>query len=166
MKTPYISLLTFLFYLPFGVYGAEPVLGDGIVEIPTEISEPPYAIGNLVVEQGYYIERGEEASRINVRIVDNKLRIYWIDANGLIAEPEYSSAVVRFTGSVRGRAYHALSLLPEGAGLGAPGIIVPPHLYNVILVFPATEGEEPVTHSFRFTPLLDVPVDPTADAKS
>ena len=159
MKTLTISLLTLLICLPLSAQ-------SDVVEIPTEVSQPPYAIGNLVVEQGYYIERAEDQTRINVRIVGNKLHIYWIDENGLIAEPEHPSAVVRFIGSVRGRAYHGLSLLPEGSGLGAPGIIVPPHLYNTILVFPASEGEEPITHSFRYTPLMDVPVDPTVDSES
>ncbi|MDQ8195184.1 hypothetical protein QEH59_12160 [Coraliomargarita sp. SDUM461004] len=134
--------------------------------IPTEVSEAPYEVGDLVTEQGYYIERGENEPRVNLRIVANKLRLYWIDANGLIAEPEHSSATVRFTGSVRGRAYHHLDALPSGAGLGAAGILVPPHLYNVILVFPAVDGQEPVTHSFRYTPSMDVEVDPTADTNS
>lgn len=133
-------------------------------EIPTEISEPPYEIGDLVSEQGYYIDRGEELPKVNFRFVENRLRIYWIDVDGLIAEPEYTSAVVRFTGSVRGRAYHSLKLLPSGAGLGAPGVAVPPHLYNVILVFPAVDGGEPTSHSFRYIPSMDAAVDPTAES--
>lgn len=136
------------------------------VEIPTEISEHPYEIGNLVVEQGHYIDQGEDAAKINFRIVANRIEVYWIDENGLIAEPEHSAATVRFTGSVRGRAYHRLSLLPSGAGLQAPGIMVPPHLYNVILVFPAKDGGEPSSYSFRYTPSMDVPVDPTEAADS
>ena len=116
-------------------------------EIPTEVSEPPYKVGDLVVEQGYYIDRGVENPKINFRFVENRIRIYWIDANGLIVEPESSTATVRFTGSVRGRAYHGLKLLPSNAGLGSAGVVVPPHLYNVILVFPAKNGGEPTTHS-------------------
>jgi len=159
MKSPSISLLALLIWLPLSAQTEE-------VVIPTEVSKAPYEIGNLVTEQGYYIERGEEEPRINFRIVDNQLRLYWIDQDGLIAEPESQAATVRFTGSVRGRAYHRLDLLPEGSGLGSPGIMVPPHLYNVILVFPSGEGEEPVSHSFRYTPALDVETDPTADTKS
>ncbi|WPJ97995.1 hypothetical protein SH580_09765 [Coraliomargarita algicola] len=136
------------------------------VEIPTEVAEAPYEVGDLVSEQGYYIERGEDEPRINFRIVDNRLRIYWIDGNGLIAEPESETATVRFTGSVRGRAYHRLSLLPTGGGLGAAGIMTPPHLYNVILVFPADEGAEPVSYNFRYSPSMDVEVDPTVDGDS
>jgi len=157
MKFPYIALLALLIYLPLSAQSEDP-------EIPTEVSQPPYEVGDLATEQGYYIERGEDEPRINFRIVGNKLRLYWIDQDGLIAEPEYQAATVRFTGSVRGRAYHRLELLPEATGLGAPGIMVPPHLYNVILVFPADEGEKPVSHSFRYTSLMDVEVDPTTDS--
>lgn len=159
MKFLPLTLLALLIALPLAAQ-------TEVVEIPTEVSEAPYEIGDLVTEQGYYIDRGDEKSSINLRIVDNKLRVYWIDANGLIAEPEYQAATVRFTGSVRGRAYHRLNVLSSGAGLGAPGIIVPPHLYNVILVFPAVEGEEPISHSFRYSPSMDEEVDPTADTDS
>jgi hypothetical protein len=129
--------------------------------IPTEISSPPYAVGDLVVEQGYYIDRGEGETRINLRFFENKFRLYWIDQDGLIAEPEASTAIVRLTGSVRGRSYHSLSPLPEGAGLGAPGIMVPPHTFNVILHIPEAPDREEFTRSFRYTPSMDEAVDPT-----
>jgi hypothetical protein len=134
---------------------------DGEVIIPTEVSEPPYAVGDLVVEQGYYIDRGEGETRINLRLVENKFRLYWIDENGQIAEPEAKEAVVRLTGSVRGRSYHRLSPLPEGAGLGAPGIMVPPHSFNVILYIPAAADRAEVSRSFRYLPSMDTAVDPT-----
>jgi hypothetical protein len=134
--------------------------------IPTEISEPPYEVGNLVTEQGYYIERDEDQTSINVRIVGNKLRLYWIDADGLIAEPEASVATVRLTGSVRGRPYHRLNRLSDDAGLGAPGFLPPPHLFNVILVIENPESDDPVTHTFRYVPAFDKAVDPTVSSES
>jgi len=96
--------------------GAEPV-------IPAEVAKPPYELGGLVVEQGYYIDREEGETRINFRFIENTLRIFWIDANGLIAEPEYDSAVVRFVGSVRGRSYHGLKILIQG-GARCAGLYV------------------------------------------
>ena len=63
--------------------------------VPTEISDPPYAVGQLPSTQGYYIKRPEQTS-INYRIVENKIRVYWIDENGLIAEPELTLGNVRF----------------------------------------------------------------------
>lgn len=130
-------------------------------EIPTEVSEPPYAVGDLVVEQGYYIDRGEGMSRINLRFEGNKFRLYWIDENGLIAEPEASEAFVRLVGSVRGRSYHKLSPLTEGGGLGAPGIMVPPHTYSLILHIPETSDRAEMTQNFRYSPSMDKAVDPT-----
>lgn len=129
--------------------------------IPTEVSAPPYAVGDLVVEQGYYIDRGTGETRINLRFFENKFRLYWIDGDGLIAEPEASTAIVRLTGSVRGRSYHSLSPLPDGAGLGAPGIMVPPHSFNVILHIPEAADRAEFTRNFRYTPSMDEAVDPT-----
>lgn len=163
MNIPTLPLFALLAYLPFSMQAEESSLATSEEPvIPTEVSEAPYEIGDLVTEQGYYIDGAEGEARVNFRIVDNKLRVYWIDENGLIAEPAYTAATVRFTGSVRGRSYHRLNLLPSSAGLGAPGVIVPPHLYNVFLVFPGTEGGEPVSHNFRYTPAMDTETDPTA----
>lgn len=47
--------------------------------IPTEVFEPPYSIGDLVPEQGYYIDRGEGEVGINIRFFENKFRLCWID---------------------------------------------------------------------------------------
>ena len=157
MKILNITLLAFLTYLPLSAQMEEKV-------IPTEISQPPYAIGNLVVEQGYYIDRGAELPRINFRIVDNLVRVYWIDEDGLIAEPEFNSAIVRFNLTVRTsrRDYFHLTMLPGSSGLGSPGVALPPHLYNVVLVFPADEGEEPLSYSFFYNSSMGEEVDPTA----
>ncbi len=135
--------------------------------IPTEVSEPPYEVGELVVEQGYYIDRGEEATRINFRVVGNKIRVYWIDADGLIAEPEAQVASVRLRGSIRGPAFQQLELLADDAGLGAPRIIGPPHIFNVILTIENPEDHNDTTiHTFRYTTALDQSVDPTSTAKT
>ena len=163
MKTPKLRLALLWLCLPLFAFGQEADTGE--VVIPSEISEPPYEVGDLVTESGHYIERGEEMPQINLRIVGNKFRLYWIDTNGLIAEPEFAKATVRLTGSVRGRPYHFLQTLPEGAGLGSPGILVPPHLYNAILVLILDDEEaEPTTYSFRYTPELDFETDPTVQS--
>ncbi|MGJ8639514.1 MAG: hypothetical protein ACSHYA_08980 [Opitutaceae bacterium] len=125
------------------------------VEIPTEISEPPYEVGQLPVEQGYYIKRGDDQTQINFRVVSNQMRVYWIDENGLIAEPEATAGNVRFTSSVRGRNFYGLTTVGGDAGIGASGIIPAPHIFNLILTL---EGSgEPSTHNFRYTANLDIP---------
>ena len=127
--------------------------------MPTEISEPPYEVGQLPQIQGYYIERAD-APQINFRIVGNKIHLYWIDVDGLIAEPEASEATVRFTGSVRGRSFHQLKKAADDAGLTAPGIMPPPHLYNVILNIKNPEDGTFKTHTFRYLPEMDTATDP------
>lgn len=136
--------------------------GEEVPAIPTEVSEPPYAVGDLVVEQGYYIDRGEGQTRINLRLVENVFRLYWIDENGLIAEPEAASAVVRLVSTVRVRDFHNLSPLPEGAGLGAPALVYPPHTFNLVLYIPEAPDRPEFTHGFRYAPSMDNAVDPSA----
>lgn len=157
-------LALLLFCLPAQAEDAEDA--EVATEVPTEISQPPYEVGDLVVVQGYYIDRGEDVPKLNFRIVDNLLRVYWIDADGLIAEPEHTIGSVRFSGSYRGRPYHGLTTLPSGSGLGAPGVMPPPHIYNVIVAFPPVDDGEPVSHRFRYIQSMDTPVDPTADSDS
>ena len=131
--------------------------------IPTEISEPPYEVGELVTESGYYIKRGEDETQINFRIVGNKLRVYWIDTDGLIAEPEAAVGTVRFTGSVRGRPYHRLNKLSVDAGLGAAGVVPPPHIFNVTLVIENPEDPKDLAqYSFRYVATMDQETDPSA----
>lgn len=151
--------------LCFGLFACGLPLGaEEAREIPTEVSEPPYEVGELVTVQGYYIERADAPS-INFRIINNKIRIYWIDADGLIAEPESAAGTVRFTGAAHGRAYHRVKLLGEDAGLGGQGILPPPHIYNVILTLEKPDSDELDSFSFRYVPAMDAPVDPAKSGK-
>ena len=133
--------------------------------LPTEISEPPYQIGQLVTEQGYYIDRGEDLAKINFRVVSNKMRVYWIDSDGLIAEPDASGGSVRFTSNVNARTFHNLIQLDGEAGLGSLGIVPPPHTFNLVLTLMKSDdaGDDaddyaiyPIRHIYR----MDVAVDP------
>ena len=133
------------------------ILVEEIV-IPTEISEPPYEVGELPSEQGYYIERADQTT-INFRIVGNRMRVYWIDENGLIAEPESVGGSVRLRGKPKIRNYFAISPIAGDAGLGGVGIVKPPHLFTVFLSLKQADSEELVTNSFRYTMAMDRPVD-------
>ena len=126
--------------------------------IPTEISEPPYEVGELPSEQGYYVER-EGQTTINFRIVGDQMRVYWIDENGLIAEPESGGGSVRLKGKPKIRTYFALSPVAGDAGIGGTGIVKPPHLFTVFLSLKHADSEELVTNSFRYTIAMDKPVD-------
>ncbi|MEM8867497.1 MAG: hypothetical protein AAGC73_04445 [Verrucomicrobiota bacterium] len=123
---------------------------------PTEVSDPPYEVGDLIVETGHYIDRGEELPSINFRIVQGKVEVFWIDSDGLVVEPESKKGSVRFTGSVRGRSFFTLRMNPNGSGLvGGPGNVLTPHIFNVILAMEEAESEKTVSFSFRYTPSLD-----------
>ena len=151
MKTIFSGLCIALFVCSTALFGQE----SEEVVIPTEISQPPYQVGNLISEQGYYIANGDGSS-INFRIVDNKIRIYWLDVNKLIMEPAAATASVRFTGSVKGRSFHQAVSLQGDVGLGSPAIMPPPHIYNVILALQDESGETYTSHAFRYTPDMDV----------
>jgi hypothetical protein len=126
--------------------------------IPTEISEPPYQVGQLPSQQGYYIERPGQSS-INFRIVANKIRIYWIDADGLIAPPESSAGNVRLNGKPKIRSYFNLQPISAAAGLGAKGIVRPPHIFNTVLYLNQAEGGGGELHTFRYLMSMGAPTE-------
>lgn len=125
------------------------------VIIPTEVSEPPYEVGDLISDDGYSIDLGEEKS-INFRIVGNKIRIYWLDENKLIMKPPATGAIVRIPNiSGGGRVYNYAEPLSEDVGLGSPAFIPPPHIFNVILTiqpYADASESEMTTYSFRYSP--------------
>lgn len=129
--------------------------------IPTEVSQPPYEVGDLVYVQGYYIEREDQTS-INLRFIENKIRIYWIDEDGLIAEPEAHEGNIRFKGSVRGKPFNGLSLLNNEPALGAAGLITAPHIFNVILNLKSLESGALETYTFRYLSSMDEKKQPPA----
>ena len=113
--------------------------------IPTEISEPPYPVGQLPSQQGDYIERIGQKS-INCRIVANKIRIYWIDADGLIALPESTAGNLRLYDKPKIRPYFNLQPISSAAGLGGERIVRPPHFFNVVLYL-NSQRAEPVRYT-------------------
>jgi len=157
MKFLPIVLISSLLPIVHGLSAQAEVEAATEVVIPTEISEPPYAVGDLISEQGHYIAQ-DDGTTINFRLVNNLIRIYWLDANRLIMEPPVNAATVRFTGSVRGRPYNRANRLAGEPGLGAPGAVLPPHSLNVVLVLSADgEDDSASSYAFRYTPDMDVP---------
>lgn len=121
-----------------------------------EPSEPPFQVGDLPLDSGYTIER-DDAADLNFRIVANKMRLYWIDEDGLIVEPEVDAVTIRF--DRRGlprttREYHRLKRLSDDTGLGSPYFLVVPHRYYVTLVIKPKGAEEVESHRFRYLPSM------------
>lgn len=129
-------------------------------------SEPPYEVGALPLESGYTIKR-EGAPDLNFRIVENQMRLYWLDAQGLIMEPEVLTVIVRSDKRrlpSRVRDYHQLERLHDDTALGSPYILVPPHYYYVTVVISPADSDDVESYRFRYTPALDaVAASPAAD---
>jgi hypothetical protein len=122
-----------------------------------EVSEPPYAVGDHATIQGYYIALDEGIS-LNFRLVNNKARLYWVDADDLVVEPQSTGGSLRFRGSVRGAAYHALTAQSNEAALGSTsGLVLSPHIFNVILNLKPLKGDGLNSYTFRYLPTMDVP---------
>ena len=69
--------------------------------IPTEESAPPFEVGQLANRAGHTIDLAE-GMQLNFRMVGTQLRLYWLDADGLVVEPQSSAATIRFRKSIRG----------------------------------------------------------------
>ena len=122
-----------------------------------EPSEPPYEVGARPLESGHIIER-KGAPDLNFRIVENRMRLYWLDEDGLVMEPEVPTVIIRFDRTrlpARVRDFHQLKRLSDDAALGSPYILVPPHYYFVTLVLSPTGSEDTESYRFRYTPAMD-----------
>jgi len=145
--------------------GLAPLLFALPEEVMPEPSEPPFQVGDLPLEAGYTIER-DDAPDLNFRIVDQRMRLYWLDEDGLIMEPAVSAVTIRFDRStIRGptRDIHKLQQLDDDTALGSPYILVPPFIYNITLVIGASGSDELASFRFRFTPEMNKVKEPTPD---
>jgi hypothetical protein len=145
--------------------GFTPLLFAELEDALPEPSEPPYEVGALPFESGYTIERAD-APDLNFRIVDDRMRLYWLDDNGLIIEPKVSAVTIRFDRSAVSRAtrdYHRLKRLSDDTALGSPYILVAPHLYYITLVISPPDSDEVESYRFRYMPAMDVVTPSAAD---
>jgi len=124
---------------------------------PPEPSEPPFKVGDLPMKSGYTIER-EDAPDLNFRIVDNKMRLYWIDDDGLVAEPEVPVVSLRFDErNLRDtvRSFHRLRRLADDTALGSSYNLPVPHRYYVTILIKPQNSDEFQTFRFRYLPSMD-----------
>lgn len=124
--------------------------------IPDEESEPPFEVGQLAIQAGHYIDLGE-GMQLNFRMVGTKMRVYWIDADGLIVEPLSTAGNIRFRKSIGGKKLYQLSPVGGDAALGHPQLIPYPHTFNLVLNIKDPETGELVTYPFRYTQPMSTP---------
>ena len=117
--------------------------------IPTEESAPPFEVGQLANVAGYYIDL-EEGMRINFRMVATKMRVYWLDADGLIVEPLSKEGNVRFRKTVNGKKLFQLASVSGDVALGHPEFIPYPHTFNLVLNLKSADSGELDTYPLRY----------------
>lgn len=149
-------ICTLLLASSFALFGQEEA-----IPLP-EPSEPPFAVGDRPLKSGYTIER-ENAPDLNFRIVGNKMRLYWIDGDGLVVEPDVPAVSVRFDErNLRDtvRSFHRLRRLADDTALGSSYNLPVPHRYYVTILIKAKGSDAFETHRFRYLPSMDEALPP------
>ncbi len=128
---------------------------------PPVPSLPPYQEGALPLKSGLMVQRSGKPD-LNLRIVNGKMRLYWIDDEGLVTKPDATEVSVRFTRSLRGNDFHRFVRLGDEAGFGTPHVLPAPHIYNGLLILKSDQSEEPEVHAFRYTTSMNAVAEPPA----
>ena len=158
MKLKPILFFPLVLLLSFSLY-AEDIVEDDTSDKPEaeekelpEYSNPPYSIGDRAIIQGHYISLADDIA-LNFRILNNRMCVYWVDADDLIVEPQALSGNIRFLAGVRGKNYYAMEPLSGEAGLGSVGgPVLKPHNFTIILSLKEEGDEEFKTYpTFRHT---------------
>ena len=144
-----------LFLVALAVHGEVPGAGSEAV-LPTEESEPPFEVGQLANQAGYTIDL-EEGMQLNFRMVGTQLRVYWLDADGLVVEPLSTAGTIRFRKSIRGKKLFQLRPVSGDVALGHPQFIPYPHTFNPVLNLKDAETGELKTYAFRYTQSMSTP---------
>jgi len=148
MKFKLTLFCPLLLALLIPLYAQESSSAEEEKELP-EYSQPPYSIGDRAIIQGYYVPLVDDIS-LNFRVLNNRMFVYWVDADDLIVEPKALHGNVRFLAGVRGKNYYAMEPLPGEPGLGSVGgPVLPPHLFTVILSLKEEGSEAFETITFR-----------------
>ena len=159
MKLKFTLFYPLIFALLLPLYGEESTQNEPAAEVEEELpefSDPPYTIGDRARIQGHYIPLNDEIS-INFRFLEKRMRVYWVDKDDLIIEPQAIAGNVRFLASVRGPIYFGMAALDNEDGLGSlGGPVFTPHLFTVILNLEKEDSGEFDTHTFRYMQPMNV----------
>lgn len=115
--------------------------GAQSIETPPDLKPGDTLPGPL----GIYYERGE--GFLNVRIVDNRFRLYFLEEDKeTLVEPGFSEAIIHYGNAVRRGLNRNTTTLELAGGqpyLMAARIIPPPHRYWVQIVVPERPAPPP-----------------------
>jgi hypothetical protein len=157
MKLKLTLFCPLIFALLLPLQAQEPTSEESAVEDEKELpefSDPPYTVEERATIQGHYISLGEDIS-LNFRILDNRMYVYWVNADDLIVEPQATVGNVRFIASVRAPIYFGMAALENEDGLGSIGSpVFPPHTFTVILSLEKPDNGEFDSYTFKYTQAL------------
>lgn len=100
---------------------------------------------NRIPEFGVVVNSGE--GKIQFCVWKNRLRLYFLDEEDLLMEPEVGLVTARL--AIRGRRNQFIRLLDRGNFMESSDVIRPPHTYFVTLTI-HRDGQENEVHSFQF----------------
>lgn len=141
-----------------------PLFAQDVTDEPAGPAEPPYKVGDLLQEGGYEIAL-DDGTAMNFRMVDDQIRLYFLDEDKKVIEPPYTSGSVRFADVKTGRNFYRIERLPEDLGLGSLVKKPRPHRSLVILTLDTGNPDEPKQFSFRYLPSMNpAPLGDAADS--
>ena len=115
--------MCFLFAV-LALQGQSPQAGVEPVIRPRKVR---HLSGQLANRAGHTIDLAE-GMQLNFRMVGTQLRLYWLDADGLVVEPQSSAATIRFRKSIRGKKLFPLKPVSGDVALGHPASILSAYL--------------------------------------
>lgn len=126
-------------------------------------AENPELEEGLLPEMGTYFETedsyGKVTGFVNLRIVQNRFRLYFMDKDKKIIEPLYEKAYVRFEDPDRNYDNQTVALSPLGDYLTSSRIIKKPHRFYFNLILKDDSGKKPMYLPRRLLNQLGNPLD-------
>jgi len=130
------------------------LFAEEAAEEPAGPAEPPYKVGDLLQEGGYEVAL-DDGLAMNFRMVDDQIRLYFLDEDKKVIEPLYTSGSVRFADIKSKRNFYPIQALPEDLGLGSEVRVPAPHRSFTILTFDTGNPDAPKQYSFRYLPSMN-----------
>lgn len=126
--------------------------GEGEIEVGKPL---PNELG-LTLARKEVDEGEEEPGFVNLRIVDNRFQLWFLDSEKNVVLPSYPMAILHYRGFVVRKSRETIRLSPDSDGLflTSPRIIPPPHHYSVRILL-MNQAEEEALNPDNHTEIPD-----------
>lgn len=110
----------------------------------------------LTLERKHIDEGATEPGFINLRIVNNRFQLWFLDHEKNVVEPAYPMAILHYRGFVVRRSRETIQLRPDSDGLflTSPRVVPPPHHYSVRILL-MNQAEEEALNPDNHTEIPD-----------